>query len=409
MRKFCLIKPYVFIVLISMFLVQESVSQTLIHEFNFDSCILDDAQMNATVPTSSFGNPFCDCGPSGDAVYFDGTGDMLLLDSVVKEAFVNDFTLSFYFWVEDTNKPYNIFSIKKSECLDRDSTMAIRYIPISRTIEVDLIRTLGDRLSITAEVSEDRCWHHLALTKSGTNYSLFLDQDFIESKDQFTNYTFSDTSSVFIGFSPCTSTSESLFTGRIDELLIYDQAFNVNNLNSLNLNTDQIITENMTLFTGEGVQIETGGTCSNNFSWNPTVGLDDPNALEPFIIPPESTEYVLSINHGSCQVMDTIFLNVITEEQLDCDQLLLPKAFTPNGDNLNDEYGISNDFIVDELSYLKIFDRWGALVFETNNVDVKWDGSFKGEPMNSAMFVYKAKYICQGEEKLSVGSFSILR
>jgi len=409
MINFARIKSLVLILINLIFLIQVNIGQALIHEFNFDMCDLEDMQMNTTQPSQAFGNPICGCGPISEALYFDGANDIVLLDSVIKEVFVNDFTLSFYFWVEDTSKPYNIFSIKKSDCLDRDSTMAIRYVPISRSLEVDLIRTLGDRLTISTSLSESTCWHHFVLTKSGTNYSVFVDEDFVESKDQNTNYTFSDTSSVFLGFSPCTSTGDDLFSGRIDELLIYDEAFNVNRLENLNLNSDQIITEDMTLFEGSGIQIETGGTCANNFSWNPTTGLDDPNALEPFISPPESTEYILTMNHGSCQVMDTIFLNVITEEQLNCDQLLLPKAFTPNGDNLNDFYGISNDFIVEELEYLRIFDRWGALIFESNSVDVKWDGSFKGKPMNPALFVYKVKYICQGQEKLSVGSFSILR
>jgi len=398
-----------FLCICLLFVSQFSDGQTLIHEYNFDMCDLEDAQMNATVASQVFGDPTCDCGPSGDAVYFDGIGDFIELDSVVKDAFISDFTLSFYFWVENSNRPYNIFSIKKSDCIDRDSTMAIRFIPISRTIEVDLIRNLGDRLTISTRLPASQCWHHLVLTKSGTNYSLFLDEEFVESKDQNTNYTYSDTSAVFLGYSPCLNSTDNLLNGRVDELLIYDQAFDVNNLANLNLNPDGIITEDMTLFIGDGVQVETGGTCGNNFNWTPSDGLDDPSALEPFITPLQSTQYILSIDHGSCAVNDTLFLNVITEEELDCDQLLLPKAFTPNGDNLNDTYGISNDFIVEDLEYLRIFDRWGALVFETNNTDVQWDGSYKGKPMNPAMFVYKAKYICQGQEKLSVGSFSILR
>jgi len=395
------------LLLLNISLITEA--QTLIHEYNFDMCDLNDVQMNAVIPSQAFGNPACDCGPNGDALYFDGLGDYVELDSIVKDVFIGDFTLSFYFWVENSNRPYNLFSIKKDDCIDRDSTMAIKYTPLSRTIEVDLIRNLGDRLTIFAPLSESSCWHHLVFTKSGTNYSLFLDDEFVESKDQNRNYTYSDTSAVYLGYSPCTAGTENLFNGRIDELRLYDQAFDVNSLAALNLSTDQIITESTTLFAGEGIQIEAGGTCANNFSWTPVAGLDDPSLLEPFITPPESTEYILSMDHGSCRVSDTLFLNVITEDQLDCDQLLLPKAFTPNGDNLNDTYGISNDFIVEELSYLKIYDRWGALVFETNNVDVQWDGSFKGKPMNPAMFVYKAKYICQGTEKLSVGSFSILR
>ena len=58
-------------------------------------------------------------------------------------------------------------------------------------------------------------------------------------------------------------------------------------------------------------------------------------------------------------------------------QIYLPTAFTPNGDGLNDDFGAVGEGI--EKYHLRIFNRWGQVIFETENVSNKWDGSYKGK------------------------------
>ena len=59
--------------------------------------------------------------------------------------------------------------------------------------------------------------------------------------------------------------------------------------------------------------------------------------------------------------------------------ILVPKAWSPNGDGHNDKL---QPFTVNikELKYFRIFNRWGQLVFETNSIGQGWDGIFKGQP-----------------------------
>lgn len=66
--------------------------------------------------------------------------------------------------------------------------------------------------------------------------------------------------------------------------------------------------------------------------------------------------------------------------------VLIPTAFSPNGDNLNEDWAITADF-VDEY-FLQIFNRWGQLVFETENPNEFWDGNnaFDG------VYLYKLSY-----------------
>ena len=57
--------------------------------------------------------------------------------------------------------------------------------------------------------------------------------------------------------------------------------------------------------------------------------------------------------------------------------IFVPTAFTPNGDGLNDEVVIKGSFIVDFT--MQVFSRWGELMYETHDINKRWDGTYKGE------------------------------
>lgn len=69
--------------------------------------------------------------------------------------------------------------------------------------------------------------------------------------------------------------------------------------------------------------------------------------------------------------------------------LWIPDAFSPNGDGQNDVLFVRCDCI--KSMNLKIFDRWGNKVFETENVDQGWNGTYNGQPLNSGTYVYYIK------------------
>jgi len=65
----------------------------------------------------------------------------------------------------------------------------------------------------------------------------------------------------------------------------------------------------------------------------------------------------------------------------------IPNAFTPNGDNVNDYFGIP-DQNKNRLIELRIYNRWGQLVFETKTKSNKWDGKFKNIPQQTGLYIY---------------------
>lgn len=68
----------------------------------------------------------------------------------------------------------------------------------------------------------------------------------------------------------------------------------------------------------------------------------------------------------------------------------VPTAFTPNGDGVNDVLEVFTAYTTDYE--LRIFDRWGEVIFATTSPEVKWDGSYKGEKYPPMVYAYIINY-----------------
>lgn len=108
------------------------------------------------------------------------------------------------------------------------------------------------------------------------------------------------------------------------------------------------------------------------YVWDPTIYLDDPNALNPnVVLPLQTTTYtILATDDWGCERSDevTVFVDQNTP-------LNPPNTFTPNGDGINDTWVIPLlDFF--PTNNVKIYNRWGQLVFEADNYSTgtAWDG-----------------------------------
>jgi len=70
--------------------------------------------------------------------------------------------------------------------------------------------------------------------------------------------------------------------------------------------------------------------------------------------------------------------------------IYIPSAFTPNGDDINDSFELNAfDIIAMEI---QIFDRWGNLVYQNSNDELKWDGTFNNQPASSGVYVWTLQY-----------------
>ena len=84
----------------------------------------------------------------------------------------------------------------------------------------------------------------------------------------------------------------------------------------------------------------------------------------------------------------------------------IPNAFTPNGDGINDTFGIKGE---GSFAYtLVIFNRWGEKVFESKNPNQQWDGTFHSKPVQQGEYVYQLT--ASGRDyKGQTGTITLLR
>lgn len=133
----------------------------------------------------------------------------------------------------------------------------------------------------------------------------------------------------------------------------------------------------------------------------------------PFISisPQRSLEVLIEVTDlNGCTASD--FAQVIVERT---NLLYVPNAFSPNGDAENDYFNLFAGNALSEVANLKIYDRWGEIVFEQDNLDFNnpqsgWDGNYKGEPMNPGVYIYVAQVIyVDGSRAIEQGEFTLLR
>jgi gliding motility-associated-like protein len=144
-----------------------------------------------------------------------------------------------------------------------------------------------------------------------------------------------------------------------------------------------------------------------SYTWNPPFNLSNPTGQTTTATVNETSTYEVTITQGSCSTKTSV--TIYTREFICGDvYIYVPNAFSPNGDNVNDVLFVRGENLL-EIN-LKIFDRWGELVFETQDQSVGWDGTFKGEKLDPDVYVYHLTVTCVGQtENLIKGNITLMR
>jgi gliding motility-associated-like protein len=104
---------------------------------------------------------------------------------------------------------------------------------------------------------------------------------------------------------------------------------------------------------------------------------------------------VTVIDSNDCEASASIRLTVFRPKHI-----FVPNVFSPNGDGVNDLFKVEGNTIVSVLS-LRIFDRWGGLVYERYGLNPAdkdgWDGTFNGKELNPGVYVYRAELLHDDE------------
>ena len=146
--------------------------------------------------------------------------------------------------------------------------------------------------------------------------------------------------------------------------------------------TVSVSSSSYSVSSGSSVVITASG--ANTYNWNPggqTGSQLTINAANEGLF----TYCAIGTTSQGCQDSACVIFSVF---DLDCGSLYIPNAFSPNGDNSNDELCVYGTLCVNQIQ-LKIYDRWGEKVFESNSTTNNcWDGKFNGTALNAGVYAY---------------------
>ena len=146
-------------------------------------------------------------------------------------------------------------------------------------------------------------------------------------------------------------------------------------------------------------------------TWTPPDSLTCTDCLSLVASPVRTTTYLITvIDPNNCVAVDTITIYVIKDRPI-----YIPNAFSPNDDGINDAFTLYGGPAARRINRLRVFDRWGGLVFDASNIPLGqevfgWDGTVKGRPAQVGVYAYMAEVeFIDGESVLYEGDVTVLR
>ena len=141
-----------------------------------------------------------------------------------------------------------------------------------------------------------------------------------------------------------------------------------------------------------------------SINWDTEAALTCLDCYEPQFIPgisyPDSLYYTITDNNG-CTYRNAIDL------QYDC-KPIIPNVFNPRSITGNENFTFNTDCPINKFE-LSIFDRWGSVVFQSNNSSESWNGRINGQLVPMGAYVYNLSYQTnRGEQELTAGTVTVL-
>jgi len=149
----------------------------------------------------------------------------------------------------------------------------------------------------------------------------------------------------------------------------------------------------------------------NNVIWSPTGSIFRSSYPSIDIKPIQTTQYKVEVfNRGGCTAIDNLTVSVLCNGA----NVFIPNTFSPNGDGMNEIFYPRGTGLF-SIKSVRVFNRWGELVYERNNIKANdansgWDGSFKGQKLASDVFIYVFEIICDNNTVLVYkGDIALIR
>ena len=140
--------------------------------------------------------------------------------------------------------------------------------------------------------------------------------------------------------------------------------------------------------------------------WLPTEVIDCDTCARVTINAQENVEISVYFTHESGCIYESTFDVEIENEK---EGIFVPNVFSPNSDNINDNWKIMKTENIQILS-INVFDRWGNLVYHTNDSEDSWNGTIGGKNSSQGVYVYSIHYLDNtGKQFVKSGDITIVR
>ena len=272
---------------------------------------------------------------------------------------------SVFFWRDVSPEPLSRIQIVQLPCSTDAVTVTVNAIPVAN-ISGDEDICLGSSTTLTASGG---------LTYQWSNGSTTASISITPPVSQWISVTVSnagcsDTDSVFI-----TVLTPDYVDAEPDTSIVY----------------------------GASVQIQANG--GQSWVWQPPTWLSCSDCPDPVSTPDETITYtVTATDSNGCESVDYVTITV----DLQCGAVFIPNIFSPNGDNINDVLYVRGNCI--EYMQFIIYDRWGEKVFTGEEINDGWDGTYRGEQLESGVFYYNLKAtLLDDSEVTRKGTITIVR
>ncbi len=152
--------------------------------------------------------------------------------------------------------------------------------------------------------------------------------------------------------------------------------------------------------------LQLNATGSINYLWTPSTWLNNSFINNPVSLPQNDIEYVVQVsNNVGCFDTDSIRVHVFKFKA----DLIVPNAFTPNGDGNNDIFK-PIPIGMKSVDIFRVYNRWGQMLYSGTGNGAGWNGKFVGRPQEAATYVWYAEGVDYLNNKLKrKGSVILIR
>jgi len=179
-------------------------------------------------------------------------------------------------------------------------------------------------------------------------------------------------------------------------------------ISELDSNLISVLANPDTIFSGDTTQLSVNLVGATQFKWSPAELVTRANNnLTPAMPQTDTWFEARATDSLGCSVSIKVFVKVLSNA---CDEpyIFIPNSFTPNDDGKNDLFMVNGNYI--ESLTIKIYDRWGKLVFESSNQAIGWNGFINGVRADAGVYGYYAEAKCfDGKTFFKKGNITLIR